>query len=826
MRRIFCLMLLVGSINLSNAQVTKVFGQVFDAETKETLPFASVTFPGTETGTITDMEGKYRLQSTERIRFVEASFIGYELQTIPVEYKKRQRVDIYLKPSAETLTEIELVYEEDKEWVNPAHVLLENLWANSDSNALEKYDSYSYRNYEKIEFDFNNLSEKFINRRILRPFRFAFDFMDTSALSGKNYLPILLIENDYNVYYKKDGKLLNKQLDAARVSGFDDAADFNQFTGNLYQDIDVYDNQIILFDKSFASPLSTLGLLSYNYYLTDSVWYENQWCYEVRFIPRRKQELTFKGSMWIHDSTFALQKIEMQVTDDANFNWVNDLYIRQEFKLHPELGWLLYKDHITMDFSILESRNVKGIYGKKTAFYTDHLVNIKEIDVLLTKSSRLKTNDELERPVEQWDTLRPVVLTETEAGVQIMMDSIQGTRAYRTAAILGTMITTGYYGFPELGIQIGPFGQMLSFNAVEGTRLGLFMRTFKRRDDKFRMYGHLNYGTKDQKFKGGLGFKWVTSLQPRIEFGLDFNQDMELFGRGGTSSRRMTFANSLLSRNRINELAYIKAMTGYIAFEPVNNLSFRMSLQNRLISPRGALNISYKSPDDPAVLVNRLNTSELNASVSWTPGRTFFGEGVERRRLFANFATFGLRYKQGFKGILSADFDYKQLVFDVYKPLRLGFIGNGFLRIEAGKTFGTVPYPLMSILPGNETVVYRRNAFNLMNFGEFVADEYTSAMYEHHFEGVFFNKIPLIRHLQLREVISAKAVIGTMSAENRSLLPNPDVVAVPNKIYYEVGGGVENIFKVFRVEAVWRLSYLDRPEITNFAILGMVHIRF
>ena len=57
----------------------------------------------------------------------------------------------------------------------------------------------------------------------------------------------------------------------------------------------------------------------------------------------------------------------------------------------------------------------------------------------------------------------------------------------------------------------------------------------------------------------------------------------------------------------------------------------------------------------------------------------------------------------------------------------------GWLKynIEAGKVWGTLPFPLMKIMPGNETFYHDDYAFNLMNYYEFIADEYISVSYTH-----------------------------------------------------------------------------------------------
>ncbi len=115
----------------------------------------------------------------------------------------------------------------------------------------------------------------------------------------------------------------------------------------------------------------------------------------------------------------------------------------------------------------------------------------------------------------------------------------------------------------------------------------------------------------------------------------------------------------------------------------------------------------------------------------------------------------------------------------------------------------------------------------MMNYYEFASDEYFTVQAFHHFEGFFLNKIPLLRKLKWREVLSAKALIGRVNNKNRELLIFPTTLSALDKgPYYEIGAGIENIFKIFRVDALWRLSYLDRPNIAKFGIRGSIQLIF
>ena len=146
--------------------------------------------------------------------------------------------------------------------------------------------------------------------------------------------------------------------------------------------------------------------------------------------------------------------------------------------------------------------------------------------------------------------------------------------------------------------------------------------------------------------------------------------------------------------------------------------------------------------------------------------------------------------------------------------------------LDAGQVFGNVPYPLLKLHEGNETYAFDRYAFNMMNYYEFASDRYVSLYAEHHFQGFFLNKIPLMRKLKLREVVSAKGLIGDLSNRHKSVMDFPAGLYHVNDPYFEASVGIENILKIFRVDAMWRLSYLDHDDIEKFGFRVLVQFVF
>ena len=142
---------------------------------------------------------------------------------------------------------------------------------------------------------------------------------------------------------------------------------------------------------------------------------------------------------------------------------------------------------------------------------------------------------------------------------------------------------------------------------------------------------------------------------------------------------------------------------------------------------------------------------------------------------------------------------------------------------------GKLPFPLLQILPANQTYIYMPDSYNLMNFLEFVSDHYVGADIEHHFNGFLFNKIPVLKKLKWREILTAKVLYGGLRSEND---PSKDPMlmrfplidgqastfALGNQPYIEAGFAIGNIFKLLRVDFIERFSYLNHPNIPQYGL--------
>jgi hypothetical protein len=185
----------------------------------------------------------------------------------------------------------------------------------------------------------------------------------------------------------------------------------------------------------------------------------------------------------------------------------------------------------------------------------------------------------------------------------------------------------------------------------------------------------------------------------------------------------------------------------------------------------------------------------------------------------------------GMKGVLNSSYSYQKLKLSVSDNVPIAPLGSLYYNVYAGKIYGTLPYLMLEVHPGNELYYYDSYAFNMMNRYEFLSDQWAGFNIEHNFGNGIFSYIPGVRKLKLRQFWTAKGVIGRLSEHNRDLnfaggYPFKTLEGNP---YLELGTGVENILHFLRVDFVWRV--LPKPEPgeslqRRFGVFGSFKLQF
>ena len=800
---------------------TKVSGIVVD-DTNQPIPYANITFKGSKIGIVSNEDGRFYIESPDNHDTLLVSFVGFPTKEVKLPQLVNYDFKVVLKES-NSLKEVVVYAGKTSKKNNPALDILRKIWERKRKNGLKMFKQYEYEKYEKVEFDMNTIDSAFMKRKIFKGMEFIFKQVDTSGVTGKTYLPIFINESLLDVYGDNTTNKTKEILKANKNSGLSNGDGVNTFIKDLYSDYNIYDNYLNFFDKSFTSPLSTTGIDVYNYVLTDTAFIDNKWCYNIVFYPRRKNELTFKGDFWVNDTTFAIKDIKMAVTKSANINWVKEVYIEQEFDVLNDSVFLLTRDYMMSDFALNKKEKSKGVYGKRTTLARNHVFNKKKPETFFKQEVNFVDNSVYAKDDEYWQENRFEKLNKDEAGIYKMLDTLKTVKKFKQMYNLVSILGSGY--IPYGNFDYGPIFSTIGYNEVEGIRLRAGGRTYFGPNDLWRLQGYTAYGFDDNKFKYGLSGKWMINKKNRIIISGGNRRDVEQIGASLTTTNdvlgRSFASSSLFSSGSNGKLTNINLTTLAFEIEPVKNLTLQTGYSYRTLeSASSTFSLDYFTDNTFTTTKSDVRQAELNLQVEYTPGKKTIGFGVERRDVEAPYSRFFINYSQGFKGFIQSDFDYQKLQLYYKQPVIIGALGRSNFIMELGKTFGQVPLGLLSVVPGNQTYFIIENTFSNLNFYEFVSDEYATFQWEHNFNGKVFSRIPLLRKLNLREIVGVRGVYGTISDENKAINASGLIYNAPEKPYWEYSAGVGNIFKVFRLDFSWRANYRDVPDASNFSIKG------
>jgi translation initiation factor IF-1 len=803
-----CILSCLAFSNLNAQQTTRVSGKVVDAVSKTPIPFVNVLFKGTFSGTVTDEDGNYVLDTKLKSDTLIVSAIGFVRQNIRIKNGDNNKVDVQLQPDELSLTAVIVKYQG-----NPAEKILKKVIDKKPVNDIRSYQTLSYESYQKIEVDVYNISKLVQNNFLTRPFKFMFEYMDSSA-DGRKFLPSFITESVSDRYMQKTPEFSKEVIRASKIAGNGEDKEINQFTGEFYTNFNIYKDFIVISNKSFVSPIANSGIFFYKYYLADSIENEQGKFYKLDYFPRRKQDYTFNGYMWIHDSTFAVESIKFMLSEEVNVNFIRGLDAEQKY-MQVDGHWVMESDRVLLDLNPLTKKSI-GVIGRKYGHYDQYKFNEKIPDSIARNPNNIiMLDDILEKSTTFWDTARAEPLTIREQGIYVMIDSLKKNKTYKAYEKVGNVLLTGY--IPLKYVEFGQYYKFYSFNPIEGSRAKLGFRTSPNLSKRFFMYGHLAYGFKDKQWKQNLELYYHLNADkiPWRLVGFQYRNDLEQFSVTEKSLEHDNILNSLLRRSSFNNLLRVKKIYGFYEHEWFQGLTNMVEFEHREVQPVG--NIQFQRGSDPTKYYTKLVTTEFTFSLHFALKEKYILRRVKRTPTGTKWPIVDIKYTLGVKNLWQANFGYHKLLVTIDDRIRINPIGYLDYYIEAGKIWGATPWPFLFNHNGNNSYFYDRFAFNRMNTLEFVSDEYFSIKVEHHFDGALFNRIPGFRKLKWREVVTASALYGSM----RNYDAHKQLVVFPQYIgqnikpslqqpYYEVGFGIENIFRIFRVDFTWRLSNLNR----------------
>lgn len=801
-------------------------GKVTDATTGDAVPFANIAIKGSISGGTTDFDGNYTIRYSPPADSIIVTYVGYVSKTKAiVQNQAEQSIDIQLTPDVLQLREVKVYAGE-----NPAYAIIRKIIANRKINNPEKLEAYECESYTKVQIDIDNISEKFRKSRAVKKITEVVEKYDEiKGEDGQTIIPVFISESASNVYSRTNPKKKKELINKTKISGvgLTDGSFVSQVIGSSFQQYNFYSNWLKILEKDFPSPISDSWKVYYEYYLADSVYNGTNYDYHIEFDPKREQDLAFTGSLWVDGASFALTQIDASVGKKANINFIEKIKVQQSYELYSDdTTWLPTKTRVLID----AEEPTKNAAGMLLKFYTansNYILNKPRDPKFYDEAVELSL-DYKEHTSEYWEKKRPETLSETEKLSFQLVDSLRNLPVIKTYTEILNIAVNGYKKINAWNIDLGPYLYAYANNKIEGNRFRLGFRTDPQFSRKWIMGGYGAYGTRDGKFKYGANIDYILSRKPWTVAGVSYSKDLERLGISNENIGGNTLFGAFSRFGAFRRAYEQENYSAYFKKEIVKGLSQLINIRHQTFNP--LFSFAYRTdPTNPetSTLRSSYGVTEMNFETRLARREIFLQNDNERISMGnGNSPIVTFRYTLGLRNFLSGDFNYQKFTLSTKQNFRLGVLGRTSYSVTLGYIPSTIPYPLLYTPLGNESLFYVDNAYNLMNYFEFISDKYLVARVEHNFEGLFFNRIPAIRKLKLRSLVTGKMFYGRVSQANINLIPDTDnqgkevetFSGLAKSPYIELGYGIDNIFKVGRVDFVHRITYRNTPDATRFGV--------
>lgn len=810
---------------------TEVYGKITDSGTKEPLEYVNIRFIGSLRATLSNPKGEYMMKTIEKVDSISFSYLGYKTVTVAIKKGATQELNIEMGSNDVELKEVTVKAgrKRKREIDTTANYVYYKVVANKANNDPSNTNSYHYKGYDKLLVSLLNPGPKFLNFILFRPFSFAFKNRDTTE-TGDIFIPGLLKETSYEVYYRKKPKTLKSIIKGETLTGIDNPSMY-QLADEQFAVLDLYASNVLIANKAFMAPFANNAITFYYYYLTDTALLDGRVSYKLNFVGKVKEDVALKGYAWIDSATWAIKTISVRPNEKSNLNFVNSHNVYQEFTYVDNKQWMLSREDVHSVGSLLKKKGKLKILITKSVTRKDFEFEGQFADsIFKNPDSRVLLDSARKRPETFWDTSRYEPLTPQEKMVYFISDTIKQVPAWKTYMWFGKFFTAAY-------AQAGPIdiGRVLNFasrNNVEGWRLRFGFRTNtqfmngKPANDFFRKFyfmGYVAYGLKDRDWKyqalTRIGLPRTNDRWQSLEF--MFRYDMRVPGQDENNTV-LSFDNivTLISGRTLSRIMKVREFRIAYEKEWVRNFSTIAMFNEKTYYDIPGVFDFIRNEDGIARRIPNFNITEFALDSRYAYKDRYFFSSLFRSFQTTIHPVFMLRYSANIVNMQGKYSNFHTLHFTYKQKIQSPSFGYTKLQFKAGKMFGKAPYTAAYITQGNLGILLDKFNYGLLREFEFISDQYASLWVEHHFDGFFLNKIPGVNKLRIREVIFARSLIGTYDYnKHNQMLETPHELGEPFPIpYVEVGFGFENILQLFRVDFMWRATYRNRPGVPNWGV--------
>lgn len=824
---------------IRGATTQTVSGVVVDSITGEPVPYAAVMLTATDRGALTDADGFFSLTTALPFKGVQVSVMGYSTKTVS-RPRHGEHMRIELVPTGMKLAEVVIKPKKEKysKKNNPAVDLMRRVRAGAEKNAPERNPWYNYDKYERITLALDDVSE---DGALVRKFPLLKEHMDTSALTGRPILNVALREKSSRVSYRRDPESRKELVAGLRHEGIDDMLD-PAATQALYEDllreVDIYGNDIPLVRNRFVSPLSRIAPDFYKYYITDTVTVGADSCVVLTFVPHNPASTGFVGRLYVdkNDSTALVRRIEMNIPADINLNYINNLRIVQEYDRAPDGSRLKTLDDMVLEAGFFSNGN--QLYARRVDKYANH--DFKEpadkgVFSLMAPSTVI--GGASARSEEWWNRARLSAPSGAEKSVGKMMTGLRQNKFFYWTEKIVKVLATGYIQTgPQSRYDFGPVNTLVSYNDLEGVRFRVGGMSTANLSPRFFTREWVAYGLRDHRWKYSVELEWsfrdkayhsrefpVHAFRATHSYNVDMlGQHFRYTNPDNVFLSLRSSKDDMMTYQRLSKLEYI--------LELENNFSVEASVAHSRQEESRLLRFT----DGYGNSLGHLTTAGISLKLRYAPGEKFFQTKSARIPINLDAPVIELSHTFAPAGILGNRWGLNVTELRFSKRFWLSAFGKVDVVLKGGHIWNTSAFTNLLIPNANLSYTIQPESFSMMKALEFMTDSYAQWDLTYWGNGILFNLVPGLKKAQLREVVNFKGVWGHLSSRNmpwrHPSLPQFPAGAMPRPMtdtpYMEASVGLDNIFRILRLDYVWRLTYRSTPGVSHSGLRLMLHFTF
>jgi len=782
-----------------NVSAVNVSGKVTN-DKGEPLAYAGIYIKGTTLGTTTNIDGNFQFNLKEGTYELVFQYIGYKKHIEKINITNKP-INLKIKLQSENISLKEVVITASQE--DPAYPVIRNAIAKR-KYYLEQVEKYQCRVFTKGVMRLTDAPNKILGKKIDE---------ERDSIKGIIYLS----ESESDISFMQPDKMKEVMV-SSKVSG-----DSKGFSVNFYSffTTSFYNNLVnpaIGNRRGFVSPISASALFYYKYHLEGTFVEGNDVVYKIKVIPKRKADPVFSGDIYIVDNSWRIYSVNLVIGKDAHINFIDTVRISQQYFAATDSIWMIFNQKMEFKFRFNFFGKVFAGNGIFHSQNTNYKFDVIYPDDYFSKEIIKVEKDANQKDSAYWEKSRPIPLTDEEKGNYKKEDSIyvvHNSKAYLDSMdrksnkfSLSDLWSSYRYRnrYDSIEFTINSPLMATSFNTVQGlnTDLGMAFSKEYESGNTLNINHKLTYGFSDNQFRYHFNTSYLYSREERgnVSLTASYKDAVQLNNNNPISG----FANTiytLFNKNNYLKIYEKSAVSINNNYELTNGILSHFNLEYAQRSPLvnhsnytwvdvkdrefTSNNPLNPSNDNPAFVTNQALTLDLSFRIRFhqqylsIPQKIIIG---------SKYPDLVIHYRKGIPNVFGSDVDYDLIELSVRDHFRLGLLGNSNYRITVGDFVRNNNMYLMDYkhYNGNQTIFENTssNSFQLLDYYTYSTNKsYLEFHFEHHFDGWIINKIPLIRQSALREI----AGFHLLSNEFKNY-------------YMEVNFGLENIFKIIRLDFV------------------------